>query len=369
MRKINSLTSLRFIAAAMIVVLHSYQFLGRVGILLNTFALVQGVSFFFVLSGFILTYVYPALNNRDDIGRYFIARFARIWPAHFFSLIIVFILFPVNGPLTLLTNLLMVHSWVPLKDYYFSFNSVSWSISTEFFFYLSFPILIYNWKHNWRFKLVSVGLLLLLIIYLCYAVNLPPFSAEERRITTASLVYIHPLGRIFEFVLGMTTALLFEKYINRVHLSRVTATIIETLTIILTVVSLKYSKFLAYHFIIKYIGRGGADWLAHNGSCFMFALLIFIITMEKGLFSELLSYRLPVLLGEISYSMYLVHQIIFRFYTAHLTSSSDVVSSLSIYIILWIVILSISYLIWYFIECPSRKFIVSLWPKKVSVLI
>jgi len=61
--KLNSLTSMRFVAAAMIVVHHSR---GNFGIPLDAggrFLLDQAVSFFFVLSGFILTYVYPRLDT------------------------------------------------------------------------------------------------------------------------------------------------------------------------------------------------------------------------------------------------------------------------------------------------------------------
>lgn len=366
--KINSLTSLRFFAAAMIVVLHSWEMLGWVGMYLNTYSLVQGVSFFFVLSGFILTYVYPTLNTREAIGRFFIARFARIWPAHLFSFILLFRFNVWNFSLVALTNLIMVHSWIPLKEYFFSFNSVSWSISTEFFFYLCFPILIYKWKQNWLFKIVSAFLLLMFLIYYCNVMNLPAFSAEERGVTTASLVYINPLGRIFEFVLGMTAALFWEKYAIRIHLRKASATTVEVISIILTITSLRYSKILGYHFIMKYLGRGGADWFAHNGTCFIFALLIFVLALNKGIISKLLSFPLLVLLGEISFSIYLIHQIIIRYYITHFPSLGGELHPFIIYFILWVNIIFIAYIMWYFIERPSRKLIVNLWPKRSVVV-
>ena len=45
-------------------------------------ALGQGVSFFFVLSGFILTFVYPTLDTGREVRGFWLARFARIWPAY-----------------------------------------------------------------------------------------------------------------------------------------------------------------------------------------------------------------------------------------------------------------------------------------------
>src|SRR5579875_2310310 len=88
--EIPALTSLRFFAALWVVLFHirelglwpggplPYRALVRVGYL--------GVSFFFVLSGFILVYVYA--GRHIPKGRFWQARFARVYPAYLFSLLI-----------------------------------------------------------------------------------------------------------------------------------------------------------------------------------------------------------------------------------------------------------------------------------------
>ena len=73
-RKIDALTGVRFIAAAMILVHHASIF--RVPV--PPFALDHGVSLFFVLSGFILSYVYPQLGSWSAIRRFLGFRAARI---------------------------------------------------------------------------------------------------------------------------------------------------------------------------------------------------------------------------------------------------------------------------------------------------
>jgi hypothetical protein len=81
-KKLNALTSLRFFAAALIVLHHSRGRFGFSENLLYPFQPDQAVSFFFVLSGFILVYVYPSLNSWKDKRRFLLTRFVRLWPVH-----------------------------------------------------------------------------------------------------------------------------------------------------------------------------------------------------------------------------------------------------------------------------------------------
>lgn len=75
--KLHALTSLRFFAAAMIVVYHSAVPFGVLNPRWLTIRFDAGVSFFFVLSGFILTHAYWSLDMRGA-GRFLVARVARI---------------------------------------------------------------------------------------------------------------------------------------------------------------------------------------------------------------------------------------------------------------------------------------------------
>ena len=70
--KIDALTGLRFVAAALIVVQHAMG----LRIPIPPAAYDHAVSLFFVLSGFILSYAYPRLVGWDEIKRFFILRVA-----------------------------------------------------------------------------------------------------------------------------------------------------------------------------------------------------------------------------------------------------------------------------------------------------
>lgn len=211
--KLDQLTSLRFFAAGMIVIHHSVGLFGTTPLGFN---LSQGVSFFFVLSGFILAYVYPNLSEWSKIKQFIRARIARIWPAYLVSFLLGFWLLHYNLDIQKVAAfLLMIQSWIPMSAYYFSYNAVSWSVATEFFFYLMFPLILLKWNQTWLLKLVFAAIIVIVIIILSNTLQLPTYNPPSIQnglvVSEHGLVYISPLSRIFEFIFGMTIALFWKK--------------------------------------------------------------------------------------------------------------------------------------------------------------
>lgn len=149
-----ALTSIRFFLALGVVLFH-YQLQWPWDALSVTGLLDRarlGVDVFFILSGFVLTHAYrEALGARRlNYGRFLVARFARVYPAHLAVLAFVVTMVAVANilgatfdqtlytPLGLLTTLLLVHAWLPevIKA---EWNGPSWSLSAEWFAYLAFP--------------------------------------------------------------------------------------------------------------------------------------------------------------------------------------------------------------------------------------
>jgi peptidoglycan/LPS O-acetylase OafA/YrhL len=90
---IDSLTSLRFFAAFAIV-LHHAKGLVFSSEFMKGVPLFSGVSFFFVLSGFILSYVYSGKIESIGLYKFYTSRFSRIWPPHIFTFVLVLVFFP-----------------------------------------------------------------------------------------------------------------------------------------------------------------------------------------------------------------------------------------------------------------------------------
>jgi peptidoglycan/LPS O-acetylase OafA/YrhL len=164
-----------------------------------------GVSFFFVLSGFVLMW---SARPGDSPLRFWRRRLARIYPVHVVTALVAVVLGATLGQLarpdnfygvpdigSFLANLFLIHSWIPGQQQ--SLNTVSWTLACEAFFYLTFPI----WgalarrlsaRGAWVFALVSVALVIL-----------PAFLQRELAV---QWLQAFPAARIGEFTLGVALA-------------------------------------------------------------------------------------------------------------------------------------------------------------------
>lgn len=142
------LTSLRFFAALHVLAFHSVQ-LTEAPALVTNFVNngYLSVSFFFILSGFILTHSYvDKMSDRHDFRRFAIARFARTYPVYLLALVVALpqITQPFDNPLMALATLGLIQAWCPPTSMNgFFWNSPGWTLSVEFFFYLAFPLLLH----------------------------------------------------------------------------------------------------------------------------------------------------------------------------------------------------------------------------------
>lgn len=369
--KLNALTSLRFFAAALIVVHHSQGCFGISTGFHRYFPTYQAVSFFFVLSGFILTYVYRSFDSRGQVRKFFIARIARIWPLHVATLVITLLFFhkhywhlavdperSLQFYLTLVSNFFLIQAWIPLKEYFWSFNAVSWSISTEFAFYLLFPFLLLNIKKRWKIELIIVFTISMAVVILSMVAGIPVGRASGG-FGLLGVININPVVRVFEFCMGMSAALFFDRLKDRYNPGLVRGTAIE----LILVCAVVFVMTLNHWFMSKIepvLGQAGVSWVA-NGvlNSFFFAMMILFFAVPRGLVSKCISGRFFVFLGEISFSIYLLHQILIRVYRADIAPIDDFPGAFS-YIYFWIILLTGSYLLWSIVEKPCRKTIVRL---------
>jgi peptidoglycan/LPS O-acetylase OafA/YrhL len=353
--KLNALTSLRFFAAAAVVWLHFQGFFGIPRT--HGAVLAQGVSYFFVLSGFVLTYVYPSLPDWTARRNFLVARIARLWPAHFAAMIFAVFLARAgwaflerpgwSNHLNLVANFSMLQAWTPVEGGgLFSINGPSWSISTEFGLYFAFLLLIGNFASTWGRKLLLSTLVLAGLILIGFALDIRWTSTSYPAITDESLLYMFPLARLFEFTAGMSVALLYRRKRLLDGLDFISMTAIETATIGLIIVYSVLAFYIAASWpnpLSQYLGIS-----AVVPAC----LAVYVFSHQRGLVSWILGLPPLVLLGEMSYSIYLFHDPIKAYFVANKTAATQHPATL---ISCLAIIVGLSYLNWLYLETPARK--------------
>jgi peptidoglycan/LPS O-acetylase OafA/YrhL len=368
LRKMDALTSLRFFAAIGIVIEHTKDAFHSTAWINSAIPFDYGVSFFFVLSGFILSYNYREFGNVMVSRQFYVARLARIWPLHVVAFLINMALIPtsirfVGGDTThwiriTLANLLLVQAWLPKVGYFFSLNAVSWSVSTEMFFYLMFPLLRNNWSKTWHWKTLLVLFISCSILTIATARNLPPIDLHApMRISSAGIAYISPFTRITEFLLGMIFGGIFIRYQNAVSGNVWVWTVIELASIMLIpffqVYTSEFPSVIAGHDLSASAWGGFA---VHSGGAPAFAVITLVMAFGRGLISRALCLRPLVLLGEVSFALYLVHQSLIGYFYLNRPRFEGIPDSVLCggY---WVFTIAASFALWVFVEKPCRKWI------------
>ncbi len=310
--RLDALTGLRFVAAAAVFVYHLPGWLQVPGF--NPGPLGQAaVGYFFVLSGFILAHVYRRGDRPLSPGRFFRARFARIWPLHIACLVAMLAILPASIPdtapeaLQLLAHAALLQGWSWDSSWSLAWNGPAWSLSVEVFFYALFPLLV---ARRTRTLLVVYGL--------CWLVNAAIYATAEHLAVThpqrtqiwAHLAASFPLPRLQEFVLGICANDLWQRHAAHRATSTWTATAGELVSVAAVIAC--YFTFASGQWGPAWIGATSAPItvgaLAQGpGLSLAYAATIAIAATGTGLLSRCLATTGMVYLGEISYAVYLVH--------------------------------------------------------------
>lgn len=245
----------------------------------------MGVAFFFILSGFVITQSYmPKLttgNGHENIVRFVIKRLSKIYPLHVVCLV-ASVIYKVSFGFYDVCNLLLLQSWIPLQQAYFSGNVVAWCLSDFLFFYGIFPLLCSLLKSDRRTFLKIY--LAILFIYMMVIIPVIPSRYVN------GIVYISPLTRLLDFVFGMLLAELF--------VSRETLFLSRTFPIKMrdAVVALAVTTYLWYAFPSPF-----------NLSILWWPSLGLLILAAISSRSKVLTLKPLVKFGDVSFSFYLIH--------------------------------------------------------------
>jgi len=390
-RYIPSLDGLRGVAAMLVAGGHYMGLEGGAPLSVTASTLVGlGMTLFFVLSGFVIHYNYNAtLTRAGGMRAFFVARFARLYPLYLLLFLFDFaytgltarsacsqIGAPDGQWLGFAFYLTPTQSWfytvicrASLAYQYGPVAAVSWSISVEVFFYLAYvAVAMLIARCKWSPRAVIVMAAAAFCVTVVYFLLCQHFEEDINRLGLAIfgpvastdngyensllrwLLYFNPAARLGEFLAGLAAAQLFlARRPETLSAPRASA---ATLTAILAVVMIHLWLYgvVAYH--SSFIGRTASPLYGP-----LVAVTIYLLTRYDTPWSQLFSHAVPVRLGEVSYSIYLMHEIIPSAFKRLGLMTTDIAAAW----VTWVgalLLLALSSLVSYaMIERPARAWI------------
>jgi peptidoglycan/LPS O-acetylase OafA/YrhL len=337
---------LRFLAALMVFMCH---FPPTRAFAVTYYLGESGVGFFFLLSGFILTYA----HHRDFTGSFrvkaaqafHLARVARIYPVHLATMALCLAWFiPFGAPQWNLADVptriagsvaqaLLLQSWSPNANIYTGLNAVSWSVSVEAFFYVLFPVLLYVLLRAFRGPGQTSALAAALALWIALVAVL--LVIRPAPLVLWALYYFPPI-RLVDFVVGVLIGIAFLRW--RPAPNRI-ATVAETSCILAVIGAIAVLPALPQS--LRFAAALMPLW----------AVLISVFARQSGAISWFLSHPWCVRLGEISFSFYMVHYVVLRVET-HFLGWTHVAVSLCVGLG---ATLAMSFALYHWVETPMRR--------------
>lgn len=268
-----------------------------------------GVSFFFMLSGFVLSVAYGDAVDGGTFGhrRFVVRQLTKFYPLHLLTLLAVLLLdarVPDAAPTDWTKVFLcaaLLQSWLPTNDINFACNGVSWFLSDMMFFYILFPFL-----HSWlahaprRRLLLSFGAVAVAYSALCLAVS--PDGVN-------SILYVLPPVRLIDFAIGVLLYRLYRSaygasfgaWLGRQGMAR--ATLFEALALLSVILC-----YAVYVSLCPTLRCAALFWL------FLPPLILFFAVADRsgGALSAVLRSGLMQRLGGATLELFLIHGIVLR---------------------------------------------------------
>jgi peptidoglycan/LPS O-acetylase OafA/YrhL len=334
---IPALTGLRFLAALMVLIGHAGGILPiqdpNYGV---AFWIQQvtttGMSLFFVLSGFVIWINYAAAFRERPFHEacrdFMTARVARLFPMYCATIILALAmgaLMPAldRMPWPLLT-LVMLQAWVPggggeLAIFGIDMVGHLWSVSVEMFFYLFFPVFaVLFWRLRSVRQAVAVSVLNTVLLaaafYLAFRFGVRLMAPIEPQIAgqgMAWLTYYSPYAHISEFIAGCLGGLIFMTMRSKVAIDRP-----KTDTVIAALLTVGFIGLFLPKAAVRYFPADTIPLVvgAQLAAVVLIPVILVHVSLNRTFLSRMMSCPVMLLGGECSYSTYLLHPFLLRFF-------------------------------------------------------
>ncbi|MFF8384743.1 acyltransferase family protein [Streptomyces kanasensis] len=343
--RLPSLTGLRFWAALVVVLYHLSRQVGEVPwISAATWYGRSGVTFFFVLSGFVLAWTYD--GRRVPVKVFLWRRFARIWPLLAVTTALSAAAYAVLGTevsvRAVAATLLLANAWLPDPDLLRGGNPAAWSLSDEAWFYLLFPLLTaVPWLRSARGRLgVAVAVCAVVpAVWLCGAVIADPV------VRSWALGYF-PVTRTPQFLLGVVAGLAVARGWRPPLRPGAAVALVA-----------------AWHLALVPWSRAVPDalWYSPYQASQLLSTPLFALLVAAAAHADLHGRRTglagprSIRLGHWSFAWYLVHEIVIRLWTGAYGRPEGLAATARVWLLVIAASLALSAAAYHWVERPCER--------------
>jgi peptidoglycan/LPS O-acetylase OafA/YrhL len=305
-----------------------------------------GVTVFFVLSGFLISYRYFDVK-RISVSKYLLNRFARIYPVYFIITLLTFYFFDFYEGSFFYTRLLL--SLTMLRGFfdYYKFTGVEqgWSLTVEETFYFLAPIILFLVSKR------KVFLVLLPILFVCFGLFLVQifsrYSMSGFFVSREFMFNYTFFGRCCEFFSGIIMTFILRKNIRFPFAGCTSFGLLFIFISIFLLVGFKGDN--------DYGIQSDYGKVVNTLLLPVFGIVPFFYGLinEKTIISKLLSTNLFQMLGKSSYVFYLIHM---GFLEKSIRGFLPDLGVISI-IVSFIILIILSIIIFLYVENPLNNFL------------
>lgn len=353
------------------------------------------MSIFFVLSGFVIHYTYgQSLRRPHGLYNFFVARFARLYPLYFILIaaellysIFIFRISPFGYKIsTLPYYLTMTQTWwygvfndASLVYQFGRIAQISWSISTEAWFYLVYPVLFLGLirlrRPSWTAAtyiahcLIATSIIGLVIARYDDIAEFAlrafgemadgRWSGNRQDTFFRWVIYFSPYSRVFEFIAGCLSAQFFMTLSNKPV--GPTEQTIGRLISALALFGLGFTQlFLVAPELFPFaIPESVMFFHMSFGYAPVCGVLIFCCARYKNIFTAIFSWRPVTILGDASYSIYLLHIVFFQSFRTQPVEATavNILSRIGLFCGVSALVFAASLFSYRVIEVPARRWI------------
>lgn len=352
--KLDQLTFTRYLAALGVVFFHYGEHVfpaNKAGFHAVLTAGPIAVSYFYVLSGFIMAIAYYRPQTKESFPtiRYWLARFARIYPIYLLALLLmVFAKRQGSGSdlSTVLLSVGMLQAWIP--GYPLTLNAPGWSLSVEAFFYLCFPLLVFLVKRQQLRPLATVTIALWLLTQIIHTTLLNS-SAYQPFSLLHDFIFYFPIMHLNTFLMGFIAGVWLQDHPNQslVGIQKPLHPLGWVIAITITLLIIREPLTTLTGIKLDYTNGLIAP---------LFLAIIVLLALDRSYLSQWLRHRWLILLGEASFSLYILQKPLHGIYNTLVPSWIDPQSNLHFYGFL-LTLTTVAILSFLYLETPARRFI------------